>query len=819
MKSQIKKLVSVFLCVCVALSVTAVASFASTSKTYTKIDRIADLTAGTYYMAGLKDDVYRLASGTIDSKDLVTADYTFADGTLTGSGAAEVVLAAVAGEENTYTISIGGQYLDVINATDSRQFKFSTTAREWTATNLDAGGILFQTTIGSDTCYFGSSVTANSRYIREYKASALSSIKYGVVFFKEAAAGGSSSSEESSSTETSSTETSSTSSISSISSTTSTPSTEKTFAEAYTEAQALAHNEKLSYSVTATGKITAVNTAYSEQHSNITVTIDVNGTSIKCYRAKGDTNNTETVKTLEVGDTITITGQLAKFYENVQFPANSLISAVVKDTTSSDTTSSNTSTPSTSTPSTSTPSTSTPSTEKTFAEAYTEAQALAHNEKLSYSVTATGKITAVNTAYSEQHSNITVTIDVNGTSIKCYRAKGDTNNTETVKTLEVGDTITITGQLAKFYENVQFPANSLISAVVKDTTSSDTTSSGTTSDTTSSGTTSTPALPAPDATNTLTVEQAIALGESKDAGQYTEDKYYVTGVITNVYNDTYGNMYITDDKGNNLTIYGTYDKEGKKKYGEMDSKPDAGDTVTLYGVVGKFNTTVQMKNAWIIEFTPGELEEENNDPADGTVLTIPEAIALGETKLSNIYTENKYYVTGTITGFYGDQGETYGNIYITDADGNQILVYGTYNEDGTVRYDALEVKPQVGDTVTVYGIVGNYNGTAQLKNGWFKDAPAADDDDDTSSTTSTPAGDENDDTSSTPAEDNNQGGTTGGDNTTGGTTGDDNAAGNGNGDEGNVDAPNTGDATSVYALLAIIALAGVAVIVTKKLRA
>ncbi len=332
-----------------------------------------------------------------------------------------------------------------------------------------------------------------------------------------------------------------------------------------------------------------------------------------------------------------------------------------------------------------------------------------------------------------------------------------------------------------------------------------------------------PSLPIPDATNTLTIEQAIELAQTKDHNTFTDEKYYVTGVITSIYETYYGNMYIVDEEGNTLTIYGTYSADGELRYGDMTSKPDAGDTVTLYGIIGKYGTASQMKNAWIIEFTPGELEEENNDPADGTVLTIPEAIELGETKLSNIYTENKYYVTGTITGFYGDQGETYGNIYITDEDGNQILVYGTWSEDGTVKYGDLEVKPQVGDIVTVYGVVGNYNGTAQMKNGWFKAAPVDDEDEDQGGSTTPPAGDEDEDQggSTTPPagdEDDDQQGTTGDDNQQG-TTGDGDANADNSGEGDNVEAPDTGDNMNVVAYIVVMLLAGAAVVVTKKVRA
>ena len=50
--------------------------------------------------------------------------------------------------------------------------------------------------------------------------------------------------------------------------------------------------------------------------------------------------------------------------------------------------------------------------------------------------------------------------------------------------------------------------------------------------------------------------------------------------------------------------------------------------------------------------------------------------------------------------------------------GNKLYVYGVYNADGTARYDAMEQKPAVGDTVTVCGVLSQYRGDPQMKNGW-----------------------------------------------------------------------------------------------------
>ena len=105
-----------------------------------------------------------------------------------------------------------------------------------------------------------------------------------------------------------------------------------------------------------------------------------------------------------------------------------------------------------------------------------------------------------------------------------------------------------------------------------------------------------------------------------------------------------------------------------------------------------------------------------NDPAADSTLTIAEALALGASKAHNTYTAGKYYVVGEITEVYNTQ---YGNMKIKDAEGNILTIYGTYSADGSTRYDSLEVKPVAGDTVKIYGIVGQFNGTAQIKNGWI----------------------------------------------------------------------------------------------------
>ena len=106
-------------------------------------------------------------------------------------------------------------------------------------------------------------------------------------------------------------------------------------------------------------------------------------------------------------------------------------------------------------------------------------------------------------------------------------------------------------------------------------------------------------------------------------------------------------------------------------------------------------------------------------PEDGATLTVAQALVIAKMQSHNTYTTQKYYITGIVTNLYNTQ---YGNFYIKDADGNELCIYGLYM-DGT-RYDAMNYKPVEGDEVTVYGPLGAYNTTYQMKNAELDDVVA-----------------------------------------------------------------------------------------------
>ena len=295
----------------------------------------------------------------------------------------------------------------------------------------------------------------------------------------------------------------------------------------------------------------------------------------------------------------------------------------------------------------------------------------------------------------------------------------------------------------------------------------------------------------PAADSVLTIPQAIELGLSKEANTYTEGKYYVTGKIAAVSNATFGNMYIVDENNNQLMIYGTYSADGEIRYDALEYMPVVGDTITVYGIIGTYNgSAAQMKNGWITEIVKGDGEPENTDPAADSTLTLEEAYNLGLSKLHDVYTVNKYYITVEILEVYND---IYGNMYIKYDDENMFTIYGTYDADGTNRYDAMEVKPVAGDTVTLYGIIGQYNGKPQMKNAWIieinpTDEPSDPTDPETPDEPSEPSDPETPDEPSEPSE---------------------------------PESPDTGVNTTVYVALAVImmALAAVVAFVTSKKRA
>ena len=195
-------------------------------------------------------------------------------------------------------------------------------------------------------------------------------------------------------------------------------------------AYALAEGIAMTSATAMTGEIVKIDTPYSEDYKNITVTIVVDGLTdkpIMCYRLKG-----EGADKLAVGDKIGVVGIIKNYKGTIEFDAGCQLidPAALADV-------------------------------KVAAAAY----ALAEGIAMTSESTMTGVITAIDTPYSADYKNITVTIVAGGASdyaIMCYRLAG-----EGADTLAVGDTITVTGTFNNYKGTIEFDAGCKLGAVVK----------------------------------------------------------------------------------------------------------------------------------------------------------------------------------------------------------------------------------------------------------------------------------------------------------------------------------------------------------------
>ncbi len=180
------------------------------------------------------------------------------------------------------------------------------------------------------------------------------------------------------------------------------------------------------------------------------------------------------------------------------------------------------------------------------------------------------------------------------------------------------------------------------------------------------------------------------------AAEKSGTQYRISGVVTNIANAEYGNIYIKDATAE-VYVYGV----GAK--GEFETMGvEVGDIVTLISNRGEYNGTPQAANS--------TLEKKEDVTA---VASVTDFLALEE---SGAY----YMLTGTVSGMAG-AGE-YGNIYLND-EASSIYVYGLLSgyKGEKKQFPALVEATGLkdGDTLTIIGKRTSYNGTAQVGSAFY----------------------------------------------------------------------------------------------------
>ncbi len=215
----------------------------------------------------------------------------------------------------------------------------------------------------------------------------------------------------------------------------------------------------------------------------------------------------------------------------------------------------------------------------------------------------------------------------------------------------------------------------------------------------------------------LTGKSALKLGTSSAVGSFTftvpDD---VTSVIFMVAKYKTNTSKISINGGATTTLT---KNSSDGEYDAITIDTTTTKTLNFTTVSGGVRCMIDSITYVIEDTSGGEGGEggETPDPTPDTTLSIADAVALGVSKDDGVYTEGKYYVEGIITEI---NNTTYGNMTIKDANDETktLYIYGTYSADGSTRYDALTLKHEAGDTVKVYGVIGKYNGTAQMEDGW-----------------------------------------------------------------------------------------------------
>ncbi len=338
---------------------------------------------------------------------------------------------------------------------------------------------------------------------------------------------------------------------------------------AYALEDGLAMNEPM----TLTGVISKIDTAWSDQYKNITVTIICDGIEdkpIMCYRLQG-----EGAADLKVGDTITVTGTMKNYKGTIEFDAKCNLDALYPAAGAEVE----------------------PTAEPTEAPApvadVNEILDLAKLAEAAYKLeqgasypAATamkGVITSVDTAYSEKYGNVTVTIDVAGKAIQCFRLKG-----EGAATIAVGDEIAVVGTLTNYNGKIQYNAGCLL-------------------------------VNAAEFESVQNAVAAYALG----TGAAIEGAKTMTGVITEVnsaYSEKYGNVTVT------IVVAGLddYKIECFRLKGEGADTIAVGDTITVTGNLKDYNGKKEFDANCTLDKVVKAAAEA---PAAGAVLNVSELTA------------------------------------------------------------------------------------------------------------------------------------------------------------------------------------------------
>lgn len=188
-----------------------------------------------------------------------------------------------------------------------------------------------------------------------------------------------------------------------------------------------------------------------------------------------------------------------------------------------------------------------------------------------------------------------------------------------------------------------------------------------------------------------------------NAAEDGDTQYRVTGYVSSIASDVYGNLYLKDATGE-VYIYGVLDAEGNtKNFASLGIK--AGDIITVVGPKTSYKDAPQMKNVSV--------------EAIKSVETVTVAQFLAKEDSKDVY----YSITGKVANI---KSTTYGNFDIVDESGS-VYVYGLTNGWGgaSKQFESFNIKE--GDQLTILGVRTSYKDTPQVGSAFYVDHQVAGD--------------------------------------------------------------------------------------------
>ncbi len=304
------------------------------------------------------------------------------------------------------------------------------------------------------------------------------------------------------------------------------------------------------------------------------------------------------------------------------------------------------------------------------------AYALKPGESLPYESRLIGKIVSIDTIWNGEYQNITVTIAVEGAEdmpIKCYRMKANDSTIDQIPDLKVGNIITVCGTIKNYEGIIEFDAGCILEKV----------------------------------------EKGDAIDAPTDPGQILKEAYALpqdaalpyqatlTGTVTEIdspYDPNYGNISVV------ITVEG-YESMPMLCYrlkGTDVEKIAIGDLITVTGIIKNYRGTIEYDAGCLMidrVSGGGVAQGPSSDPNK----IIPDALALGVgEKLPYRAT-----LTGVVYSVDTPYDPNYGNVTVT------MKVNGVKFQCYRMVGDGID-QIRESDTITVSGIIENYNGKLEF---------------------------------------------------------------------------------------------------------